>query len=115
MYDTLFTSRNTSPEIFIKLGEKCPTKCSGCFYGTVGKGEYDSSKILISLAQGIECTEKYFKFFLYGSDGVMNSSIFVYLDFIYKNNRQAVIQIDDSQINSILYIKQILTITHKYP
>ena len=112
--DAFFTSRTESPEIFIKLGEKCPTKCSGCFYGTVWSNEYENTKVIASIEQGIHYTQNHFKFFLYGVDTISNKYLHEYLDVIYDAGRQAVLQIDDSQVFQKQYIQKLLSISSKY-
>lgn len=114
MKEILFTSQSSSPEVFIKLGEKCPTKCNGCFYGTIGSNEYEKSEVIASILKGLQCTENYFTFFLYGVDTISNNHIWEYLETIYSFWREAVLQIDDAQIFQKEYITKLLEIAQKY-
>ncbi len=115
MSQIIFTSSAKAPEIFIKLGEKCPTKCSGCFYGTVWNQDYDSQKILDNIVYANEVTTENFVYFLYWVDTILHTNLDIYLEKIKELSRWVVLQINDASFFEKEYLQRLHSLSKIYP
>ncbi len=114
MSEIIFTSPAKAPEIFIKLGEKCPTKCSGCFYGTIWNEDYDAQKIVHLIEYAHKVTSPNFVYFLYGVDTILHTNLNIYLEKITDIWRWVVLQINDVSFFEKEYLHTLHTLSKSY-